>query len=103
MEIDSVAAAAVGGAGVDTSLFALLCGDDGDDDDDDDDGCGAQGQGQLAAQERQQELQELQERNLLVLYGDSALTPPAHGSTNMQRTMEDAMPEYDRLERAVDG
>eukprot|EP00903_Cladosiphon_okamuranus_P014230 g13219.t1 len=85
---------AIEGAGVqndndnDNSLSALLCGDD---DDDDDDGWGEQGR--LASQER----------NLLVLRGDSALTPPAHGSTNMQRAMQDAIPEYERLHHAVDG
>ena len=112
METDAAAAAVVERAGVndDNSLSALLCGNDDDDDLDGGVGGGVGGgeygntgwgaqQEQLGA--RSQE--PLQERSVLVLDGDRALTPPAHGSTNMQRAMQDAMPEYERLQRAVDG
>lgn len=116
METDAVAAP----ADVDNSLSALLCGDDDDDNDDgygDGDGDGGwrtqapkQTQGHELGQ-MQEEMQgqmmmqgqKVQERSIFSMCGDGAVTTPAHASANMQRTMEDAMPEYDRLQRAVDG
>ena len=59
-----------------------------------------QGQRQLGLPESSPRLLD---RNVLVLRGDRALTPPEHGSSNMRKAMEDAMPEYERLQRAVDG
>lgn len=78
------------------ALAALLCDDDdggggGDDDDDGDD------DSDWGTQE------EIQKRGIFVLCGDSAFMPPANGFREMRRMMEGAMPEYERLQRAVDG
>ena len=61
---------------------------------------GGGGGGGLGASAHEQE----QERGeVIVLSGETDVAPPVHASTNMQRMMLDAVPEYARLERAVDG
>lgn len=99
METDEVEAAAAAAevAGADKSLSALLCGDD-------DDEYGNDGWSLAPAQLEEQAQDQMQERGeVFFVSGERALTPPDHGSTNMRMAMEDAMPEYERLQRAVDG
>ncbi|CAM9429896.1 unnamed protein product, partial [Scytosiphon promiscuus] len=47
--------------------------------------------------------EKVEQKKGFVICGEQAITPPAHGSTYMQRAMEEATPEYERLQRAVDG
>lgn len=110
-------------------LSELLCGGDDDDDDDDDDGdallnivhdfcamtdmssaniassaaavvdndvSAARGTYGRSFEER------VHQRGAFVLVGNEAMTPPKHTSQNMQEVMMAAIPEYERLERAVD-
>ncbi|CAN0144471.1 unnamed protein product [Ectocarpus sp. 12 AP-2014] len=109
-------------------LSELLCGGDDDDDDDDDDGGDAllnivhdfcamtetSPSASAAAAVVDNDVstsrgtfgrsleERVHQRGVFVLVGDEAMTPPKHTSQNMQKVMMAAVPEYERLEGAVD-
>lgn len=85
-----------GGGEYDASGAACDKADGGYDDGGYDDGGGGDGE-EWSVQE------QVEQRSAFVICGEQAIQPPAHGSTNMQRAMDAATPEYERLQRAVDG
>ncbi|CAM9691410.1 unnamed protein product, partial [Ectocarpus sp. 6 AP-2014] len=62
----------------------------------DNDGSAARGTYGRSLEER------VHQKGVFVLVGNEAMTPPMHTSQNMQEVMMAALPEYERLEGAVD-